>query len=148
MGLRSRTLACAATRARQTQCLQHPSGLYRSHGRLVGDSRSNASQPQFARNRHCLNCAASAGLPLANRTALKVRFRGTSRSVKRCLCRRPISDMHGKLGTSGSTRRERKLLPIHGTEHLVRVYYRLVASENGPRKKAPAKRQGRLRNRA
>jgi hypothetical protein len=37
MGLRSRTLACAATRTRQTQCLQHPSGLYRSHGRVVGD---------------------------------------------------------------------------------------------------------------
>jgi hypothetical protein len=41
MGLRSRTLACAATRARQTQtttsCLQHLSGLYRSHGRVVGD---------------------------------------------------------------------------------------------------------------
>ena len=35
MGLRSRTLACAATRARQTQtttaCLQHLSGLYRSN---------------------------------------------------------------------------------------------------------------------
>ena len=51
MGLRSRTLACAATRARQTQCLQHPSGLYRSHGGVVGYSRSNASQPQFAHNR-------------------------------------------------------------------------------------------------
>src|SRR5580765_5082955 len=41
MGLHSRTLACAATRARQTQtttsCLQHLSGLYRSHGRVVGD---------------------------------------------------------------------------------------------------------------
>ena len=41
MGIRSRTLACAATRARQTQtttsCLQHLSGLYRSHGRVVGD---------------------------------------------------------------------------------------------------------------
>src|SRR6266851_703068 len=41
MGLRSRTLACAATRARQTQtttaCPQHSSGLYRSHARVVGD---------------------------------------------------------------------------------------------------------------
>src|SRR6516164_810758 len=40
MGLRSRTLACAATRARQIQTttayLQHFSTLYRSHGRLVG----------------------------------------------------------------------------------------------------------------
>ncbi len=41
MGLRSRTLACAATRARQTQtttaCPEHSSGLYRSHARVVGD---------------------------------------------------------------------------------------------------------------
>ena len=37
MGLRSRTLACAATSARQTQCLQHHSGLYRPHGRVVVD---------------------------------------------------------------------------------------------------------------
>jgi hypothetical protein len=37
MGLRSRTLACAETRTRQTQRLQHPSGLYRSHGRVVAD---------------------------------------------------------------------------------------------------------------
>ena len=41
MGLRSRILACAATRARQTQtttaCPQHSSGLYRSHAGVVGD---------------------------------------------------------------------------------------------------------------
>src|SRR5580704_17808853 len=58
MGLRSRTLACAATRARQTQtttsCLQHLSGLYRSHGRVVGDPevmRRNLSLCMIRHNR-------------------------------------------------------------------------------------------------